>query len=146
MKKKVTYLIVPAVILIALVFIRAYRSPERGPHGGELKGGKGYFVEMKHSIYMIQTYLLDGKKKTMSSADLQCEVVLYYADSSTYKMGMSPKGDHGFYGFVPDNYYSSCLVRYIWEGKQITETFENNAMIVGDIPPDDSGVAAPTLQ
>jgi hypothetical protein len=125
MKRKLTFIVVPIAIALTWVFSQAFQTPERGPHGGELKAGNNYFIEMKHSMHMIQAYLLDENEATLSAADLRCAVVLYYADSSRYEVGMSRKGDHGFYGFTPDNYYTSSIVKFMLGGREVSATFDN---------------------
>lgn len=126
----VTLIIVAVVVMLIWFFGQSFNVVKKGPHGGDLKPAENCFIEMKKSMYVIHTYLLDSKQATVNTSDVQCEVLLCYADSTFYPVAMSRRGDQGFEGFLPDDYYTACIVRYIIGGKQVSATFDNNKLVV----------------
>lgn len=130
MKRKLTFILIPVVLVLTWLLSQAFRTPDRGPHGGELKTSNNCFIEMKHSMYMMQAYLLDENKSTLTASEMRCEVILYYADSSKYEVGMSRKGDFGYYGFTPDNYYVFSVVKFILGGRSVSAKFDNVKLTV----------------
>jgi len=130
MKNLLGFILLPAAILLVGLLARSMNAETIGPHGGKVQRADNYFIEMKRTNLIVHAYLLDRKQAPLGNRNLSCQAWLYYPDSTIYPLGMSAQGPDGFFGIVPDTYYTSIVIMFNADGKHVSATFENTKLVV----------------
>lgn len=108
MKTFLILMILPCLIVAPLTDL--IQTP--GPHGGKIKKADQYHIELKSDDNFIYTYLLDSRKRTMSSKNVTCSARFFLPDSTDLVIALKPFGDNGFTGEHITG-YRVCKITYV---------------------------------
>lgn len=127
MKTKIMY----ALFLLALATLVSLGSTQaEGPHGGIVKKAEGYYIEMKNNPdTSFFAYLLSKKQKTISNQNISGEVQLFFPDSTTLDVKLTPIAGNGFTAKVLTGFYACKITFHVFE-KEVSAQFEKQSQIV----------------
>lgn len=120
-------LVILPFLIVAPLTTDLIQTP--GPHGGKIKKADQYYIEQKSDDHFVYTYLLDSRKRTMSSKNVTCTARFFLSDSTDLVIALKPFGDNGFSGEHISGYKVYKITYVIDVETKVSALFDSEKLV-----------------